>query len=70
MAGMILHGDLTAVLGDQSERRLTHRLESVKVLPPDGFDANEPHSYGVLTQAAVAMPEIQAPERPRVYCWR
>ena len=68
MAGLILHGDLTAALGDQSQRTLTHRIESVKFLPPNGFDANEPQSYGVLTQAAVALPEIQAPERTRVYC--
>jgi len=68
MAGMILHGDLTARLSDQSQRALSHRLESVKLLPPDGFDPNEPQSYGVLTQAAVALPEIEAPDRPRVYC--
>jgi hypothetical protein len=68
MAGMALHGDLTAALGDQSERRLIHRLESVKLLPPAGFDPNQPQSYGVLTQAAIALPEIQAPERTRVYC--
>jgi Subtilase family len=68
MAGLILHGDLTTALGDQSERRLTHRIESVKLLPPDGFDPNEPQSYGVLTQAAIALPEIETPERPRVYC--
>jgi hypothetical protein len=59
---------LTAALGDTEPRRLWHRLESVKVLPPDGFDANDPHSYGVLTQAAVALPEIQAPDRDRVFC--
>jgi hypothetical protein len=68
MAGMALHGDLTAALADTSERRLTHRLESVKFLPPDGFDDSEPQSYGILTQAAVALPEIEAPERPRIYC--
>ena len=68
MAGMILHGDLTAALGDLSERRLAHRLESVKFLPPAGFDPNEPRTYGTLTQAAVALPEITAPERARVYC--
>lgn len=68
MAGMILHGDLTAALGDASERRLTHRLESVKLLPPNGFDENDPASYGVLTQSAVALPEIAQPTRPRVYC--
>lgn len=68
MAGMILHGDLTAALVDTSQRTLVHRLESVKLLPPDGFDANEPGSYGVLTQAAIALPEIEAPDRARVYC--
>jgi hypothetical protein len=68
MAGMALHGDLTAALGDNDQRTLTHRLESVKFLPPDGFDPAQPQSYGVLTQAAVVMPEIDAPDRPRVYC--
>jgi hypothetical protein len=68
MAGMILHGDLTAALGDASEHALKHRLESVKILPPDGFDENDPASYGVLTQEAISLPEIAAPNRPRVFC--
>jgi hypothetical protein len=68
MAGMGLHSDLTAALSDQSERRLIHRLESVKVLPPVGFDPNQPQSYGVLIQAAIVLPEIEAPDRTRVYC--
>lgn len=68
MAGLSLHGDLTASLGDGSRPVLTHRLESVKVLPPRGFDANDPKSFGVLTQSATVMPEIVAPARSRVYC--
>ena len=68
MAGMVLHGDMTAALSDTAERRLTHRLESVKLLPPNGFDPNDPASYGVLTQTAVSLPEITAPDRSRVYC--
>jgi hypothetical protein len=68
MAGMSLHGDLTAALSDESERTLMHRLESVKILPPDGFDPNDPRNYGVLTQAAIALPEISTPDRPRVFC--
>lgn len=68
MAGMSLHGDLTAQLSDESERVLEHRLESVKLLPPAGFDPNDPQSYGAITQAAIALPEIAAPERTRVYC--
>src|ERR1044072_2348928 len=68
MAGLALHGDLTAALSDNEERTLSHRLESVKLLPPDGFDTNEPRSYARLTQAAIVLPEIEAPERSRVYC--
>jgi hypothetical protein len=68
MAGMTLHGDLTAALGDASERTLKHRIESVKILPPNGFDENDPASYGVLTQEAISLPEIAAPHRPRVFC--
>lgn len=68
MAGLVLHGDLTAALSDTEPRTLRHRAESVKVLPPDGFDANDPHSYGVLTQAAVALPEITYPGRRRIFC--
>ncbi|BBK44871.1 hypothetical protein STVA_48910 [Allostella vacuolata] len=68
MAGLALHGDLTAALVDRSDRRLTHRLESVTFLPPQGFDPTQPHSYGIVTQAAIALPEIAAPDRARVYC--
>ncbi|MEQ1520983.1 MAG: S8 family peptidase [Aestuariivirga sp.] len=68
MAGIALHGDLVAQLADTEVRVLSHRLESVKLLPPQGMDANNPNSYGAITQAAVAMPEITEPERSRVYC--
>jgi hypothetical protein len=68
MAGLALHGDLTAPLSDLSERRLAHRLESVKLLPPRGMDSNDPQSYGVITQAAVSLAEIAAPERSRIFC--
>ncbi|SEO35126.1 Subtilase family protein [Gemmobacter aquatilis] len=68
MAGIALHGDLVAQLSDTQVRTLRHRLESVKLLPPHGADANNPNSYGSITQAAVALPEITAPERFRIYC--
>jgi Subtilase family len=68
MAGLALFGDLVAPLADQGERYLGHRIESVKILPPNGFPANDPHSYGPITQAAMAIAEIQNPERSRVFC--
>jgi hypothetical protein len=68
MAGLALHGDLVAPLLDTEHRLLRHRLESVKILPPDGFPPNDPHSYGPITQSAIARIEIVNPERPRVFC--
>ena len=68
MAGLALHGDLVAPLADAEPRELSHRLESVKILPPDGFPANDPHSYGPITLAAIALAEIQNPERQRTFC--
>lgn len=68
MAGLALHGDLTAKLGDVEERELSHRIESVKLLPPQGHDPNDPNDYGAITQAAVALPQIAAPDRQRIYC--
>ena len=68
MAGLALHGDLTPRLAEDEERELSHRLESVKVLPPDGFDPNDPKSYGAITQAAVARIELKQPDRSRAIC--
>jgi len=68
MAGLALHGDLVPLVQDDAERRLAHRLESVKILPPRGFPPTNPASYGAITQAAVARAEIGRPERSRVFC--
>jgi Subtilase family len=68
VAGMALLGDLTYPVGDQRKIDLTHRLESVKLLPPKGFPANEPANLGYITQGAISLPEIEAPDRARVFC--
>ena len=68
MSGLLLHGDLTPRLKDQSRYPLSHRLESVKILPPKGFPANEPASYGPITQSGVSIAEIGNPARGRVFC--
>jgi Subtilase family len=66
MAGSALFGDLTYAMGDASAIEPAHRLESVKILPPGGV--NPPNSYGVVTQAAVALAEIANPDRHRTFC--
>jgi len=54
MAGLALHGDLFARLQDSQGHRLEHRLESVRIMPADGFDPNEPARIGSITLSAVA----------------
>lgn len=65
MAGLALLGDLGEHMGSASHIVLSHRLESVKILPPEG--ENPPELYGAITAAAVSYPEVQEPERTRVF---
>lgn len=58
MGGLAIYGDLTRSLADTAPVVLEHRLESVKLLPPDG--RNDPEFYGALTIEAVARAEVQA----------
>ncbi len=68
MAGVALYGDLTNVLSGDGELELTHRLESVKMLPPPRASETEESFYGPVTQAAISLPEIARAERQRVFC--
>ncbi len=65
MAGIALYGDLAETLASSNDVVLSHRLESVKILPPEGYPPHDPLLYGAVTQEAVARAEIQAPARPR-----
>lgn len=65
MAGVALYGSLVDSLKSVEPVTLEHRLESVKILPPSG--ANDPESYGALTQEAIARMESRRPERRRVF---
>ena len=68
MAGSILFSDLTYPLGDQEQVQIPFVLESVKLIPPPSFAPTGPESYGSITQAAVSIAEINAPERDRTFC--
>ena len=68
MAGLALFGDLAPHLEGVDVPSLSHRLESVKILPPDGFDPTEERLYGAYTKQAVALPETERPDRRRVFC--
>ncbi|WP_425395417.1 S8 family peptidase [Aeoliella sp.] len=66
MAGLALYGCLTEVLESDEPLRLSHRLESVKILPDEG--SNQPEHYGAITSEAVARAEVQSPTRNRAIC--
>jgi hypothetical protein len=65
MAGLAIWGDLTHNMASLNPVVLTHRIESVKILPQNGTNIGRHH--GNLTMEAVARPEISAPNRQRVF---
>jgi hypothetical protein len=66
MAGIALYADLLDPLLTSGQVKLLHRLESIKILPTNG--ENDPDLYGAITEQGVFLPEIQAPDRHRVFC--
>lgn len=65
MAGLAVWGDLTEAMASSDPVMLRHRLESVKLLPHGGANADRHH--GNLTLEAISRPEISAPYRRRVF---
>lgn len=69
MAGLALYGDhLDELLTSNQTVELHHRLESVRMMPGHHESSTDPLNYGTATVAAVSIPEITAPARPRVFC--
>ena len=66
MAGVALYGDVEAALITGEHLELSHRLETVKVLPPNA--QNDPELYGAVTEIGIGKAEKQAPRRRRVFC--
>ncbi|MEX0820077.1 MAG: S8 family peptidase, partial [Pirellulaceae bacterium] len=66
MAGVCLFGDLKEPLIASGSVELSHRLESVKILPPTGV--NDPPNYGPITVGSMGMAEVNAPDSNRVFC--
>lgn len=67
MAGLAAYYDLLEALRSAVHVRVTHRLESAKILPPPP-EQNDPKFWGYLTAQAISRAEIQAPERKRIVC--
>lgn len=67
MAGLALLGNLTEALSIQAPISISHRLESVKLLPEDGANGGDAILHGYLTSEAVDRPTITAPHRKRIF---
>ncbi|XHS79311.1 S8 family peptidase [Burkholderiaceae bacterium UC74_6] len=65
MAGLLCHGDLVGAFTRNDDIVLPHRLESVKIFPPNG--ANPRHLYGWVFAQAVDNVEQFQPLRQRVF---
>lgn len=64
-SGLALWGDLSDALSAAGQIQVEHRLESVKLLPDEGANAEE--HFGPLTAEAISRPEILAPNRRRLF---
>ena len=66
MAGICEYFELEQILADNAIIELSHRLESVKILPDDG-SGNEPKLYGAIIEDAASKAEIVNPNVKRVF---
>jgi len=65
MAGIALYGNLMEPLSSGEPLNVPHRLESVKVLPPDG--ETPPKLWGSVVSESVSRVEVTAARRSRVF---
>jgi len=66
MAGVAAFGDLQKALASGQRVRVTHLLESSKILQQPG--SNSPCLYGYVTAQGISRAEIQASNRNRIIC--
>lgn len=64
-AGLAAFGDMQEALTSSETIRLSHWIESARILPPSGN--NDPELYGAITVGTAAKLEVESPERGRVF---
>jgi hypothetical protein len=68
MAGLVVYGRLEPALHSSQPVELSHRLESVKLLPPPGKAPHPKDLWGHFTQRAAYTIETVKPHRTRTFC--
>lgn len=67
LAGLVGYGDLTEALAGTGPIDVSHRLESVKLIPTGGANHGNARHHAFLFAEGVSRPEIVAPDRRRVF---
>lgn len=67
MAGIALYGNLNSILENNSPLEIKHRLESIKILPPDGQEI-EIGKCHYFTLNAISEAIINNPDYNRIFC--
>ena len=66
MAGVAVYNNLKDAFVGNEKILIRHKIESVKILPPQGNNSVE--LYGAITEQAVALAEISNPKSDRTIC--
>jgi Subtilase family len=67
LAGLAGYGDIVDALSSSEPIVVSHRLESVKLIPEDGSNEGDEKLHAYLFGEAVSRPEISEPNRPRIF---
>jgi hypothetical protein len=67
MGGLAAYGDLTEPLSSNDPIELSHRLESVKIMPEPGHHQDK-HLYGAIIRESISRVKIERPDRNRTFC--
>jgi len=68
MAGIAGYGKMEEVLTTANKIYITHKLCSVKILPPPNQEQTPKELWGDITSQGISRAEIQNPEMQLIYC--
>ncbi|WP_295233006.1 S8 family peptidase [Sediminibacterium sp.] len=68
MAGIAGYGQMEEVLTTANKIYITHKLCSVKILPPHNQEQTPKELWGDITAQGISRAEIQNPEMQLIYC--
>ncbi len=66
MAGIVIYGNLNAILENKKASEILHQLESIKILHPNF--PNEKNKFPLITLEAVNRAIINNPKAKRIFC--